>query len=137
MAIPNDPSNGSRALLLLKKFGLIDLKSGVTTLATVNDITQNSHHFQFKLLDAAQLPRSLNDADLVAITNDFVAPSGFTIQQAILKEESDSPYANLIVVREQDKKNPAFEKLIEVMHSQSVVQETEKIFPNGAAIKAW
>ena len=73
----------------------------------------------------------------LAITNDFIAPSGFTVQQAILKEESDSPYANLIVVREQDKKNPAFEKLIEVMHSQSVVQETEKIFPNGAAIKAW
>ena len=137
IAIPNDPSNGGRALLVLQKAGLIELKQGVGTLATVRDITVNKRHLQFKLLDAAQLPRVLKDADLVAITNDFVGPAGLTIKQAILKEGSDSPYANLIVTRDQDKTKPIFQKLIDVMHSEPVVQETDKIFPDGAAIPAW
>lgn len=137
VAIPNDPSNGGRALLILEKVGLIQLKKGVGTLATVNDIIANPHHIQFKLLDAAQLPRVLRDAELVAITNDFIGPAGLTIKQALVKETSDSPYANLIVVREKDKDQPIYKKLIMVMHSQAVLKITEKIFPNGAAIPAW
>lgn len=137
VAIPNDPSNSGRALLLLQKYGLITLKPGVSTLATVNDIVANKYHLRFKLLDAAQLPRVLNDADLVAITNDFIVPSGLTIQEALLKEGSDSLYANLIVVKGKDKDNPLMQKLIAIMHTPAVIQATEKIFPRGAAIPAW
>lgn len=137
VAIPNDPSNGGRSLLLLAKTGLIHLKPGIGTLAKITDITVNSLHLQFKLLDAAQLPRVLKDADLVAITNDFVGPTGLTIKQAILKEGSDSPYANLIVVRQEDQNKPLLKKLIAIMHSKPVLSETEKTYPNGAAIPAW
>lgn len=137
VAIPNDPSNGSRALLILEKSGLIKLKPGAGTLATVNDIVENPHRLSFKLLDAAQLPRVLKDADLVAITNDFVAPAGLTIREALLKEDSDSPYANLIVAREEDKDKPLIQKLITIMHSEPVINATEKVFPYGAAIPAW
>ena len=137
VAIPNDPSNGGRALLILQKAGLIALKPNVGVYATINDITSNSRHLQFKLLDAAQLPRVLRDADLVAITNDFVGPAGLSIKQALIKEGADSPYANLIVVRKRDKAKPILQKLITIMHSQPVVNETKKIFPDGAAIEAW
>ncbi len=137
VAIPNDPSNGGRALLILQKAGLIELKPNVGVYATINDIISNGRHLQFKLLDAAQLPRVLRDADLVTITNDFVGPAGLSIKQALIKEGVDSPYANLIVVRKQDKDKPIFKKLITIMHSQPVVNETQKIFPDGAAIPAW
>lgn len=137
IAIPNDPSNGSRALLILEKSGLIKLKSGAGTLASVNDIIANQHHLQFRLLDAAQLPRALKDVDLAAITNDFVVSARLTIKQALLKEDSESPYANLIVVREKDQEKPLIQKLVAIMHSQAVIRATEKIFPDGAAVAAW
>jgi D-methionine transport system substrate-binding protein len=137
VAIPNDPSNGGRALLLLQKTGLIRLKPGTSVFATVKYIESNKLNLRFKLLDAAQLPRVLGDADLVAITNDFVGPAHLSIKDAVIKEGSDSPYANIIVVREQDKNKPIFEKLINVMHSTQVLKTTEGLFPNGAAIPAW
>jgi len=137
VAIPNDPSNEGRALLILQKSHLIELKPGVGIVATVHDITANPHHLQFKRLDAAQLPRVLKDADLVALTNDFVGPAGLSIKQALLKEGADSPYANIIVVRTQDKDKPLLQQLVNVMHSPEVIDATNKIFPNGAAIPAW
>lgn len=137
IAIPNDPSNGGRALLLLAKSGLITLKQNSGVLATVSDITSNPLHLHFKELDAAQLPRVLKDADLVAITNDFVSAAHLSIKQAILKEGADSPYANIIVIKASDKDKPMLQKLIEVMHSPAVIQKTQQIFPDGAAIPAW
>jgi len=137
IAIPNDPSNGGRALLLLQKYGLIKLKKEAGTLATQRDIIANPRQFQFKLLDVAQLPRTLKDADLVAITNDFLTPAGLSIQQALLKEGSDSPYANLIVVRKDDKEKPIFQEFVAIMHSKAVLEKTKQIFPHGAAIPAW
>lgn len=137
VALPNDPSNGGRSLLILQKQGLISLKAGANEFATIRDITNNPYQLHFKLLDAAQLPRVLKDADLVAITNDFIGPTGLNISQAIIKESSDSPYANLIVVREDQKINDSFKQLISVMHSKAVLAETQKFYPNGAAIPAW
>lgn len=137
VAIPNDPSNGGRALLLLQKAGLIKLKTDVGTLASLHDIIENPRHLRFVQLDAAQLPRALKDADLIAINNDFVSAAGLSTKEAIFKEGSDSPYANLIVVKSQDKNKPDLQKLIAIMHSKAVVQATEKIFPEGAAIPAW
>jgi D-methionine transport system permease protein/D-methionine transport system substrate-binding protein len=137
IAVPNDPSNEGRALLLLQKAKLIRLKKNIGTKATVEDITANPRHFKFKLLDSAQLPRVLKDATLVALTNDFIAPTGLTIQDALLKEGANSPYANVIVVRTRDRHRPAFKALVDVMHSKAVVDKTEKLFPKGAAIPAW
>nr|WP_269472878.1 MetQ/NlpA family ABC transporter substrate-binding protein [Aquicella siphonis] len=137
IAIPNDPSNGGRSLLLLEKAGLIALKPGAGTYAKPADIIKNPLALQFRLLDAAQLPRVLKDADMAAITNDFIGPTGLTISQAVLKEDRDSPYANLIVVRQGDENNPVYKKLVAVMHSPSVVKAAETIYPGGAAIPAW
>lgn len=137
IAIPNDPSNQGRSLLLLQKAGLISLKPGAGTLASLKDIITNPKQLQFKLLDAAQLPRVLKDAELVALTNDYISAVGFKTKQALLKEGSDSLYANIIVVREQNKDNPLFQKLIAVMHSKPVLEKTEELFPDGGAIPAW
>ncbi len=137
VAIPNDPSNGGRALLLLQKQGLINLKPGVGLFGTPNDIVDNPKNLQFKVLDAAQLPRVLKDADLVGLTDDYVQPAGFTPQDALLKEGADSPYANVIVVRAGNENKPILKKFIAVMHSESVVKITEKLLPHGAAIPAW
>lgn len=137
VAIPNDPSNEGRALLVLEKAGYIKLKSGVGLAATPKDIEVNSHQLIFKLLDAAQLPRVFDDADLVALTNDYVKDAGFSISQALLKEGSDSPYANVIVVREEDKDNPHFKNLIAAMHSKEALEATNKLFPQGGAVPAW
>lgn len=134
VAIPNDPSNAGRSLLLLEKAGLVTLKPNAGALASLSDIVANPKHLAFKLLDAAQLPRVMKDADLVALTNDYIGLVGLSIDQALLKEGPDSLYANVIVVRQAERDDPRFKALIAVMHSKPVVAETEKIFPNGAAI---
>ncbi len=137
VAVPNDPSNEGRALLLLQQAKIITLKKGVGLFGTLHDIVGNPLHLHFKSLDAAQLPRVLKDAALVGLTNDYVVPAGLHVSDALLKEGSNSPYANVIVVRTKDKDKPIFKKLIAVMHSKPVVNATLKLFPNGAAIKAW
>jgi len=90
----------------------------------------------FKVLGCAQLPRIFQDADLVGLTNDYVKVADFTPQNALLKENKDSPYANVIVVRTKDKNKQTLKKLVKVMHLHEVLQETKKLFPNGAAILA-
>lgn len=137
VAMPSDPSNQARSLLLLQKAGLITLRPHVGAMASLNDIIQNDKQLQFKLLDAAFLPRALPDADLVAITNDYVHSAGLNIKDALLKEGADSLYANIIVVREADKDKPVFQKLIAIMHAHPVLERTQKLFPNGAALAAW
>lgn len=137
VALPNDPSNEGRALLLLQKSGLIRLRAGVGLFGSVSDIVSNPDNLKFLTMNAAQIPRVLNDVAMGALTNDFVAPAGFTVNQALLKEGADSPYANVIVVRTQDRDKPIFKALIGAMHSKPVVEATEKMFPDGAAIPAW
>lgn len=137
VAIPNDPSNEGRALLLLQKAGLITVNPKVGLLGTPSDITSNPKNLQFKALDAASIPRALPDVALAAINNDYVAPAGLSLNQALFKEGPDAPYGNIIVVRTQDKNKPIFQKLIAVMHSPQVVQATMQAYPNGAAIPAW
>jgi D-methionine transport system permease protein len=137
VAIPNDPSNEGRALLILQKQGLITLKPGVGLLATPADIISNPKNLQFKLLDAAQLPRVFADADLVALTNDYTGIAGFTSDQALLHEGADSPYANVLVVRKGDENKAIYKNLLAAMRSPEARAETEKLFPNGGAIAAW
>lgn len=137
VAIPNDPSNEGRALLLMQKAGLIQLKPGSGLLGTVEDIVYNPRRLQIKTLDSAQLPRVFQDADLVALNNDFVKPAGFTLNQALFKEDKNAPYGNIIVVRTQDKNRPVFKELISAVHSKPVLDATEKAYPDGAAIPAF
>lgn len=137
VAIPNDPSNEGRALLLLEKAGLIHLKPNAGMYATVFDIQDNPKKLRIKELDAAQLARSLIDVDLAVINTNYAIPAGLSpTKDAILHEDKDSPYANIIVVRENETTDPRIKQLVESLQSQAVLDAAKKLF-NDQAIPAW
>lgn len=104
VAIPNDPSNEARALLLLQKADLIKLKAEVGINATILDITANPKQLQIKVLDAAGLPRVLPDVTLAAINTNYAIPAGLLpSRDALIIESKDSPYANVLVIRQDEK----------------------------------
>jgi D-methionine transport system substrate-binding protein len=137
IGIPNDPTNGGRALLLLQGQGLIKLKAGVGLKATPLDIAENPRKLRFIELDAAQLPRSLDDTDASAINTNFAMQAGLDPKRdAIAQESPDSPYANVLAVREKDKDRPEFAKLVAAYHSQPVKDFIQSKY-HGAVIAAW
>jgi D-methionine transport system permease protein len=137
VAIPNDPSNEGRALLLLQHCQLIRLKKEAGLFATPIDIIDNPKHLQFTTLDAAQIPRALNSVTLAGITNDYLSVTEFTPKQALCLEAADSPYANIIVTKESNRHNPLLKKFITIMHSKAIIDATYEIFPDGGAIPAF
>lgn len=135
IAIPNDPSNESRALLLLDKAGLITLKT--TENVSLKDITQNPKQLIFKELDAAQLPRVLDDVDAAVINTTFAIPAGLTpSHDAIFIEDKDSPYANVIVIHRDSKKKNQLMQLVNALNSEPVKQKATELFGEGA-FAAW
>jgi D-methionine transport system substrate-binding protein len=124
VALPNDPSNENRALLLLQAQGVIKLKAGAGTNgnnATPLDIESNSKKVKLVELDAAQLPRSLGDVDAAAINTNYALAAGLQpSKDAIAREDVHSPYANLIAVRAQDKDKPWVKKLVAAYQSEDV-----------------
>lgn len=135
IAIPNDPSNEARALLLLQKAGLITLKK--TKTATTADIATNPKQLQIKELDAAQLPRVLGDVDAAVINTTFAIPAGLSpSRDAIFVEGKDSPYANLIVIKKNSDKKPQLEQFMQAFHSKEVTDQAKILF-GDAAIPAW
>ena len=132
--IPNDPTNGARALLLLKKLGLITLKD--TTFPSIMDIDDNPKKLIIKELDAPMLPRAMVDADLAVINTDWIFVAGLDPSKALAKEESDSPYANIIVVRSGTENDPNVKKFVEVFQSPAVKKFIETEF-KGAVIPAF
>ena len=124
VAIPNDPTNGGRGLVLLEKAGLLKLKAGVGFKATVKDVIDNPKHLQFKELEAAQLPRSLSDVDLAVITMNYVMSAKLDVKkQGLFWEKDDEPLAVMILAaREKDKENPDYEKIADLFHSEAVKQ---------------
>jgi D-methionine transport system substrate-binding protein len=126
VAVPNDPSNENRALLLLQAQGLIKLKAGAGTggnNATPLDIAENPKKIKFVELDAAQLPRTLADVDAAVINTNFALAAGLQpTTDAIALEDIHSPYANVIAVRVQDKDKPWVKKLVAAYQSEDVRQ---------------
>ncbi|APA87036.1 MetQ/NlpA family ABC transporter substrate-binding protein [Paraburkholderia sprentiae WSM5005] len=126
VAVPNDPSNENRALLLLQAQGLIKLKAGAATggnNATPLDVADNPKKIKFVELDAAQLPRSLADVDAAVINTNFALAAGLQpTKDAIALEDIHSPYANLIAVRAKDKDQPWVKKLVAAYQSDDVRQ---------------
>ncbi len=121
VTIPNDPTNGARALLLLQQAGLIKLKNGNSVDASVPDITENPKNLQFVELDAAQIPRSLDDTDLACVNTNYAIPAGLNPQKdSILVESKDSPYANVMVVRDEDKDNATYQKVLAIYQSEPI-----------------
>ncbi len=137
VSIPNDPSNEGRALLLLKTAGVIDLNPSSGLYATPKDIIKNPKHLQFKELDAAQLARSLPDVDIGIINSNYAIPAGLSpSKDAIFHEGKDSPYANVIVIRQDESNDPRVPQLVAAIHSKEVLKAAEQIF-NDQAIPAW
>ena len=135
IALPNDPSNEARALLLLKKAGLITLKKNQQ--ANLQDIATNPKKLRFKELDAAQLPRILADVDAAIINTTFAIPAGLKpTRDALLIEGKDSPYANLIVIRRNSDKKAQLALFVKALNSKEVSDKAHKLF-GDAAIPAW
>ena len=137
IAVPNDPTNGGRALLLLQKQGLLKLRAEAGLKATPLDIVDNPRKLKIVELDAAQIPRSLNDVDAAAINTNFAMEAGLKPKQdAIAIEDPKGPYVNVIAIREADKSKPWVAKLVAAYHSPEVKQFVESKF-GGAVITAW
>lgn len=137
VAIPNDPTNGARALMMLEKQGFLKLKAGDKVTASVADIVENPKNLKIVELDAAQIPRSLADMDIAAINTNYAITANLNpSKDALAVEDGDSPYANVIAVRTKDKDNPLVQKLIHAYQSDEVKQFIQEHF-KGSAIAVW
>jgi D-methionine transport system substrate-binding protein len=129
--------NGARGLLILAEQGLIKLKDGSGVTATVADIIDNPKKLRFVELDAAQLPRSLQDVDLVSINNNYAVQAGLNpAKDAIARESTEGPWINILAVREEDKDKPWVKQLISAYHSEPVKQFLETRF-KGTYLPTW
>lgn len=137
IAIPNDPTNGGRALLLLASAGVIGLADEVGLTPTILDVTDNPKDLSFTELDAAQLPRSLGDVDAAAVNTNYAIESGLDPNNdSILREGTDSPYTNLLVVRTEDREQPWVPTLVESYRSPEVKAFIEQRF-QGSIVAGW
>lgn len=137
VGVPNDPTNGGRGLLLLQSKGVIKLKPNAGLKATPLDIAENPKKLRIVELDAAQLPRSLDDLDAAAINGNYAESAGLSpTKDAIAMEGPKGPYANLIAIREADKGKPWVAKLVKAYHSPEIKQYVTSTFKDSV-ITAW
>ncbi|MDD1499502.1 MAG: MetQ/NlpA family ABC transporter substrate-binding protein [Agrobacterium cavarae] len=137
VGIPNDPTNGGRALLVLASKGVLKVNEAVGLKVTPADITENPKNIQIVELDAAQLPRSLDDTDASVINTNYATAAGLNPKKdAIAIESEKSPYANVIAVRTEDKDKPWVKTLVESYHSPEVKNFILEKY-NGTVIPSW
>ena len=137
VVLPNDPSNGGRALLLLQKVGLIKLKNPDNILSTSRDLAENPKKLRFRELDAAFLPRALDDADLALINTNYALAAGLQPNKdALVLEGADSPYANIVTARPDNANSPAIAKLMKALRSDDVKKFIEEKY-KGAIVPAF
>lgn len=138
IGIPNDPSNEGRAINLLAANGLLKIAEGKGLSPSLLDIVDNPRHFAFVELDAAQLPRALDDFDAAVINTNYALEGGLDPRKDVLLQESakDNPYGNIIAVREKDKDKPALKVLVAAYQSKAVADFLETRF-KGAILPAW
>lgn len=137
VAVPNDPTNEGRALLLLQQAGLIKLKDEKGLLQTPKDIIQNPKNLKFKELEAAQLPRVLPDVDLAVIPTNFALQAGLNPpKDSLFIEDKDAPFAIVVAARPDNKENPAIKALIEVLTSDKLKKFIDEKY-NGSVLPAF
>ena len=137
IALPNDPTNGGRALLLLQAKGLIKLKADAGLKATPLDVVDNPKKLKLIELDAAQLARALDEVDAAAVNTNYAIQANLVpTRDAIAIESPDSPYANVIVVRATDKDSPVLKKLLKAYKSDEVKAFIKKEFKDSLS-PAW
>ena len=137
IAIPNEGSNSGRALILLQKAGLIELKDPTNAVSTPKDIAKNPHNFKFKELESALLPRVLDQVDLDMINTNYALEAGLNpAKDALIIEDAKSPYVNFLVARPDNKDSDAIQKLAKALTSPEVKTFIEKKY-NGAVVPAF
>nr|WP_298414528.1 MetQ/NlpA family ABC transporter substrate-binding protein [uncultured Halomonas sp.] len=136
IALPNDPSNEGRSLILMHNEGLLELEDVGNLEATPIDIAKNPRNFEFREIEAAQLPRVLPDVDMAFINNTFAQPAGLSLDDALIKEGPESPYVNLIAVRGGDEEREAIQQLVKAYQSEEVKEKAKELF-DGAAVPGW
>ena len=137
IAIPNDPSNGGRALALLQSAKLLKLKDGVGVKATVGDIVGNDKKLKIVEIEAALLPRSMDDTDLSVINSNFAMEAKLNpVKDSLFTEPKESPYANIVAVRKGDENRPEIQKLMNALRSPEVKKFIEDKY-KGAVVAAF
>lgn len=137
IAVPNDPTNLGRSLILLEQQGLLKLREDVGLLATVRDIAQNPKNITIVELDAAQLPRSLDDVALSVINTTYASSINLTPQKdGIFVEDKQSPYVNLIVAREDNVQAENVQNFVKAYQTDEVYAAASDIF-QGGVVKGW
>ena len=137
IAIPNDPTNEGRALLLLEAQGLIKLADSSNLEATPNDIVENPKNLTFKELEAAMIPNAVDEVDLSVINVNYALEAGFNpTEDALAIEDADSPYVNIVAVKEGNENNPAVLALVEALQSDTVRDFINETY-GGAVVPAF
>jgi D-methionine transport system substrate-binding protein len=137
VGLPNDPTNGARALYVFEEAGLIKIKEDKRETASIYDLAENPKEIEFIELDAAQIPKQLSELDAAAINTNFALDAGLNPKKdSIALESTDSPYVNFLVVREENKNDPVLEKLRKAYQSDEVKKFIEEQF-GGSVIPSW
>lgn len=137
VAVPNDVTNEARALLLLQSQGLITLKDDAGLEATPNDIVENPKNLTFTELEAAMIPNVLSEVDIAVINSNYAMQAGLNpVDDSLAIESSDSPYVNVLVVKEGNEDNAAVKALIEALHSDTIRDFISEKY-DGAVVPAF
>jgi D-methionine transport system substrate-binding protein len=135
IAIPNDPTNEARALLLLEAAGLIKLNAGVGLTATPLDIAANTKNLKFRELEAASLPRVLADVDAAVINGNYALAAGLNAKtDGIAVEGAASPYVNVVAVKAGNENDARIKALVKALQSQKVKDYIANKYPNGDVV---
>ena len=137
VAVPNDSTNEGRALLLLEAQGLIKLKDSSNLNATPNDIEENPKNLTFVELEAANVPANLDEVDVAVINSNYALGAGLNpVEDALVIEAVDSPYVNILVVREGNENNEAVQALVKALQSDTVRDFINSTY-DGAVVPAF
>lgn len=137
IAIPNNPSNFSRALLLFAENGIIELDKKKTGDYTLEDITKNDNKFEFIPVDPPLLVRSLDDVEASAINTNYALEAGLKpLEDALIIEKADSPYVNVLVSRPDNKDSEAIQKLAKALTTEKVRKFIEETY-DGSVVPAF
>lgn len=139
IAIPNDPSNAGRALSVLQSAGLIKLKDGVGIKGTVQDVVENTNNYEIKMIEAAQLPRVLDDPKVTGavINTNYALEAGLNpTKDALYIESKDSPYSNILVTKADRAQDPVLKKVADELNTPDVKKFIEDKY-KGAVVPAF
>ncbi|PLS18470.1 metal ABC transporter substrate-binding protein [Bacillus sp. M6-12] len=137
VGLPNDPTNGTRSLYLFEAAGLIKIKEDKRETATIHDLEENPKEIEFVELEAAQIPKQLPELDAAAINTNFAIDAGLSPKEdGIFLEPIESPYVNWLVVRDENKNDPAVKKVLKAFHTDEVKAFIDEEF-KGSILPGW